>query len=226
MKTRLLYLGNTYAFEYSAELIAIEVDGEGSSYLVLDSTIFYPQGGGQPSDIGEIRSSSGCLQVVFVRNVEGQVRHYVEGDVAGLEPGQTLMLLVNKEKRLMHARAHTAGHMLVAAASTTFSEWRAVKGHHFPDGCYVEFEGVLDREKDLAIEELNQALSSIVAQNVPVAARIINGSGLREVQVGLYDPVLCGGTHSASTSEVGPVSIRTLKAKKEIIRVGYQCELV
>ena len=221
MKTRLLYWENTYLLESSAQIIAIEEGGKGEPYLVFDSTIFYPQGGGQPSDLGEVWFEEQCLKVTFVQMVDGCVRHYVDGPIDLFQPGQTVRLLVDEKQRIAHARMHTAGHLLAIAASSVCPEWRPLKGHHFPDGCYVEFEGVLNEEKEAIIEKLDSSLAEGIALDWPIKAQVINEEGTRTVQIGEHLPVLCGGTHVASCSELGIVSVRKVKAKRGRVRVGY-----
>ena len=224
MKTRLLYWENTYLLESSAQILAIEEESKGRSYLVLDSTIFYPQGGGQPSDTGEVWLGEQCLKVTFVHIVDGCVRHYIDGPVALSELGQTVRLLVDEKQRMAHACLHTAGHLLAIAASSACPEWKPVKGYHFPDGCYVEFEGTLSEEKEVVIEKLEKSLVCGIARGWPIKAQVISEEGTRTVQIGEHPSVLCGGTHLASCAELGGVSIRKIKAKKGRIKVGYDVD--
>lgn len=224
MKTRLLYWENTYLLESSAQIVGIEEGSEEKPYLVFDSTIFYPQGGGQPSDLGEVWFEEQCLKVTFVQMVDGCVHHYVDGPIDLFQPGQTVRLLVDEKQRIAHARMHTAGHLLAIAASSVCPEWKPLKGYHFPDGCYVEFEGVLNEEKEAIIERLDSSLAAGIAQGWPIQAQVINEEGTRTVQIGEHPPVLYGGTHVASCSELGIVSVRKVKAKRGRVRVGYSVE--
>ena len=74
--TALIYLSNTYLAKFTAQLLAERNDDFGTC-LILDQTIFYPQGGGQPADVGVIKSDSFHFSVNKVRlNDNGQVLHY------------------------------------------------------------------------------------------------------------------------------------------------------
>merc|ERR1712187_583778 len=91
----------------------------------LNETIFYPQGGGQPSDTGKLEAAGlPPLDVVFVSNdIErmGVIRHEVEGDVAQWEAAISackpvrVICKVDEAKRRDHARLHSAGHLLDVA---------------------------------------------------------------------------------------------------------------
>mmetsp|Transcript_20391 Transcript_20391/g.28248 ORF Transcript_20391/g.28248 Transcript_20391/m.28248 type:complete len:151 (+) Transcript_20391:137-589(+) len=65
--TQLLYFGNTYLFRAAAKVISRFVEEDGRLAVVLSSTVFYPQGGGQPSDVGTITSGKSSFQVEDVR---------------------------------------------------------------------------------------------------------------------------------------------------------------
>ena len=222
MKTRPYYWENTYLFDATARVVALKEDDAGRNYLILDQTIFYPQGGGQPSDRGEVSWAGGLLEVILVKIVDGEVRHYVEGSVDSLSPGQEVSLAVDGDTRLHHARLHTAGHVLATVVVKAFNSLRAVKGHHFPGECYVEFEGALEGDRDMIIDTLNEGLAHEIEQNWPITARVDGSTGMRDVQIGEYPPVHCGGTHVNATGELNLVTVRKFKAKKGSVKIAYE----
>ena len=73
--TELVYLKNTYEFETTAKLLKFDKDEKGT-YLILDRTLFYPQGGGQPSDLGQILVKHLKFNITFVSFNNGLVHHY------------------------------------------------------------------------------------------------------------------------------------------------------
>lgn len=78
MKTELTYLKNTYVFTETAKVIGFKENEKGKA-VILDRTIFYPQGGGQPSDTGVIKNDNGVFEVQFVGlDPEGVVWHFGE----------------------------------------------------------------------------------------------------------------------------------------------------
>jgi len=76
--TNLKYLNDTSMNQGTALFVRSDEDERGS-FLVLDGTIFYPQGGGQPSDTGIIAFESGRIELSDVRYYSGEVRHYFVG---------------------------------------------------------------------------------------------------------------------------------------------------
>ena len=78
MKTILLYLEDTYLFQETANIVE-SGKNENGKYIILDKTIFYPQGGGQPTDTGTIQNENAQFDVSMVRMDEnGIVYHYGE----------------------------------------------------------------------------------------------------------------------------------------------------
>ena len=238
MKTKLLYLEDTYCFAVHAHCVDSGVDERGP-YLILDETLFYPQGGGQPADSGVISISGVELPVQFAGFVEGAVRHYVEAVPSGLAAGTPAELHVDEASRLHHARLHTAGHLIAGALEGLMPSWKAVKGHHSTDSAYVEFEGTLPEEaRASALASLEEALAKAVAAALSVDSRLIDaeelaqlgialpphlpeGKPLRVVTIEGYPPVPCGGTHIANTQALSGLTVSKLKAKRGCIRVSY-----
>ncbi|TGW15120.1 alanine--tRNA ligase-related protein [Candidatus Hepatobacter penaei] len=134
MATQLMYREAPTCLEASALVMACDTDVRGP-FVVVDQTVFYPQGGGQPADQGEIQGADMSASVVDVRLVGGRVHHYLAprspGD--GLSPGQAVRLKVHAARRHLHARYHTAGHF-VAALGERLWGLQAIKAHQFPGG--------------------------------------------------------------------------------------------
>lgn len=104
MKTKPVYYGSPYLKELECTVLSVENKGNLSS-VILDSTIFYPVGGGQPSDRGKV----GLAHVETVRIVDGEIVHQVKGNV---NEGETVKAELDWDWRLKHMRIHTAGHLL------------------------------------------------------------------------------------------------------------------
>ena len=140
-----LYQTDTYLLTSDATVLAIEpLDGDAGWAVVLDRTVFHPQGGGQPADVGTLQGESGVpFAVGMVRKgLTGVVRH--EG--ASPPPfavGSRVRCAVRGESRLLSARVHSAGHLIDVAmtASGMADRLRPTKGYHFTPGSYVEYEG-------------------------------------------------------------------------------------
>lgn len=110
MQTIKAYLEDTYCFAGHGEVIHTGMDDKGH-FFILDKTIFYPQGGGQPSDQGYLEIDSTRLAVSHVRMIDNQIRHYSNQDCKELL-GKSPKLIIDHEKRLLHAKLHTSGHLI------------------------------------------------------------------------------------------------------------------
>lgn len=228
--TKALYLQDTYLFEAKAKVIARGHDDKGS-YVVLDETVFYPQGGGQPSDVGTLKGNGFEVAVVQVRQVEGEIRHYVTGTVP---EGVELACQINPVRRLLNARYHTAAHLLGNVVEEMCPGLKAVKGHSFPQEAYVEFQG----ESAVDEAQILRGLETAIARDMPTRVfdvapeefeaqfyklpyAILGNKALRVVQIGDCMPIPCGGTHLARTGEIGAVTIGKVKSKGGMMKVPY-----
>jgi Ser-tRNA(Ala) deacylase AlaX len=132
--------------------------------LVLDQTLFYPQGGGQPSDTGYIFKikhqdtfhsvSTPHFRVKMVRLMdEGEIYHIgsfvnVADDGVTVQEQDQVVMQIDAVSRELHRRYHTAGHVIsVAVRSFDLPDVQEIKGHHFPGEAYVEFQGTIPKER-------------------------------------------------------------------------------
>ncbi len=75
MSTQLLCLENTYNYSFTAKITKAGIFNE-TPYIILDQTMFYPQGGGQPSDIGTIESDGNIFEVSKCQIIEDKCYHF------------------------------------------------------------------------------------------------------------------------------------------------------
>jgi Ser-tRNA(Ala) deacylase AlaX len=230
--TELIYLTEMDSVTTSARIVSAN-----DSNLVLDRTIFYPQGGGQPSDQGEIYNDTFRFSVRSVEFSGGVVNHL--GSLRGEMPkiGDEAILEINSEMRTHHSRLQTAGHLIVNATEA-HRPLRPVKGFHFPEGPYVEFEGKVDEgERSVLLETLQREVEQLVQRDLPVEHRLIDRSELhaicpyvpanlpadkptRVVVIdGLGQP--CGGTHARTTGQLQGLIVAKMKSKKGNVRLYY-----
>ncbi len=168
--TNLKYLTDIYVDEDESLLLHYGLDDRGT-YLLLNQTIFYPQAGGQPSDVGFIQCGEERFDVNFVGFRDGQVRHYISGVLLNLDeyPGKTCVLRLAKSRRIKHARPHTVGHLIVGIIDAQRGSMRAMKGFHFEEGPYVEFEGEPVDGADPLLADLQAKVDRLVADAPQVA---------------------------------------------------------
>ncbi len=235
--TKLLYLEDFSVLEKEARVLEVRNE-EGREVIVLDATIMYPQGGGQPYDKGTIESVSGKFIVEEVRFVDGIVRHIGKFERGGFSAGETVRCTVDRERRALNSRLHSGGHVVDLGVTQLKLGWIPGKGYHFPDGPYVEYEGTFneaDKEKiRVALEEMcNKCIAEgretkllfmdkeqmkSVCHHVP--DYIPEGKPARVVMYGDFG-VPCGGTHVQNLSEIGHLTIRKIKAGGGKIKVSY-----
>ena len=246
-----LYLDNGKLFEISAVVVTfVELEESARKHgrfsVETEQSIFHPQGGGQPSDKGYIKSDGSIMDVKFVQvnPVSQRIVHICElqqGDADAFRDGCTVQLHVDKEARLLHARLHSAGHAIDTAMlrAGLYDKVRPTKGYHFTDAPYVEFEGELSQDTIAAMPGLlNEHLDTIVAENLSTdisylsreeAASVCGGDlasypdTVRVVNVAGH-PCPCGGTHVENTRELGKVVVTKVKRKKRIIKVSYELQ--
>ena len=234
--TKLAYLDDTYLIEDGAALVRIDADERGA-FLVLDRTILYPQGGGQPSDTGAIILGSDKLAINSVKKIDGEVRHYFNDHFYGAaESGANAMIKVDVEKRILHARYHTAGHLLsnIVESLSEPGSLVAFKGFQYPEGAYVEFDNQSGIDVEIHIDSINQKISLSIGDDLNILANYrsserieghVNEESSRLVQIGNYPPIPCGGTHVSKLSELKNVAVTKAKTKKNITRISYALEL-
>mmetsp|Transcript_42894 Transcript_42894/g.115458 ORF Transcript_42894/g.115458 Transcript_42894/m.115458 type:complete len:1055 (+) Transcript_42894:777-3941(+) len=155
-----LYMDDTLTFSMEGAAVvsdsASEGEREGGTVkVILDKTIFHPQGGGQPTDKGTIMTlDGGCeFNVIMVKEdrATGIVEHegtFAKGAMSDLRSaGSSLALSIDGAWRVSCAKVHSAGHALDVGMVALGYTIRPTKGYHFPEGPYVEYEATCPEEK-------------------------------------------------------------------------------
>jgi len=103
-----LYLMDSYLRECDATVASVKDE----RYIVLDQTIFYPKGGGQPCDTGRMVKDGQTFNIVFVGKFSGEISHEV--DQPGLGVGDRVHCILDWERRYRLMRSHTAAHVFAS----------------------------------------------------------------------------------------------------------------
>ncbi len=207
------YEREPYRTRLEVQVLAVGEE-DGRSYAVLDDTVLFPEGGGQPADRGVL----GGVAVVDVKRRDGAVRHYLATSVAE-GPAE---LALDWQRRFDHMQQHTAQHLLSAIAADRFG-WPTTSFHLAERMSDVELDvPSLSPSQRIALEE---AVASEVRAARPVRARRVSPAeystlavrtrGLPEghtgdvrlVEIAGIDVTTCGGTHLESTAEIEAVSL-------------------
>ncbi len=225
--TELTYLTDTYTFTGTATIVKTGTNEYGT-YIILDRTIFYPQWGGQPSDHGTVSSESGIFHVDMVRLDEyGVVLHYGTYKDGELRAWMTVSTGIDAERRMLHARIHSAGHLMDIALRNIGIELTPTKGYHFSDWPYVEYYWTLVEPIESILPRLQAEIDHLIELDIPVivttdmSVQSPLGKTPRYVQFEGYTGCGCGGTPVRSSGEIGKVTIRKIKMKEGSLRVSY-----
>lgn len=221
-----LYSTQQYARETDARIVDVDPD---DGRVLLDRTVFYPGGGGQPHDVGEVVLGDDRLQVVRVAEDDRGVWHWLDGGLPGT--GTDVRAVVDWDRRYRLMRTHTAMHALCGVVWARYAS-PVTGGNMEPGVGRLDFElPDWDPEDKATLEdELNEqlqaarpvAISFLPREEADQDPSLIRTkvsllpASLREVRVvdivGL-DRQADGGTHVASTTEVGRVRIGKVESK-------------
>lgn len=220
-----LFRENAYLTHCTAT-VTHAIDGA----VVLDQTVFYPQGGGQPGDTGTLELADGRkLAVCDTRKsqqIDGAIEHVVQDLDATSVVGQQVVVTLDWERRYRLMRMHTCMHLLCAVVEG------GVTGGSIRDGsARLDFDlpdVLLDKE------DITRQLNDLVARDALIKDRWITeaeldakpdmvrtmsvqpprGHGqIRVVEITDIDLQPCGGTHVRRTGEVGPVRVKKIEKK-------------
>ena len=209
--TEALYLASD-DLECTARVLSCRKTQEGLWAVVCDRTVFHPQGGGQPSDIGWINE----VVVRKVIHTPEAIVHLCEAALGG-----EVSMAVDAKTRRLHSRLHSAGH-IIGFVGDEYG-WHATKGNHFPGESRVVFEPQNPEAIQLTEAEVLQSeVNALISKKLE--RRITEIDGLRYVTWGDLRAYPCGGTHVANTEEIGKVCISKIKMKKGQISVSYLLE--
>jgi len=219
-ETVTLYYEDPYQRSFEGKVLQV-LDGK---YVVLDRTIFYPEGGGQPADNGELRFRTGSAKVVDAQKVRNVIVHVIEGKAPKTE--ETVTAEIDWNRRISLMRHHAATHTITGAARRVLGEhaWQAgaqkgVDRSRLDVSHWLRFTP----EQVKAIETL---ANSVVMSNVPIKVSwmpreeaekqygfrlyqggVVPGREIRVVMVGDWDVEACGGLYCRTTGEIGLIKI-------------------
>jgi misacylated tRNA(Ala) deacylase len=227
MPTDVLFRDDAYLKDCSAMIVARTPEGG----LVLDRTVFYATGGGQPGDRGELRTEEGVavpiVSAAYADAERTEVVHIPAADAGvALAAGERVTAAIDWPVRHARMRIHTALHLL-----------SAVLPYPVTGGAIGDGDGRLDfdiPEAGLDKDEIAAKLADMIAADAPVQARWISseellanpglvktmavkpptGSGrVRLIEIVGYDLQPCGGTHVRSTGEIGAIQVTQIEKK-------------
>ena len=215
---------NAYATSIDATVVAVIDEG-----LILDKTVFYARGGGQPGDTGRIAGDFGEVAVTDTFRMKGDPVHQFEG--SSPKVGDLVTATIDWDRRYLLMRTHTALHALTAVIYRDFGA-KVTGGDMKPGTARMDFElSSISRE---FAEDVARKLNAELQRGYETAIRFLDREvafadpdlirtkvnllpdflqTIRVVDIVGLDKQADGGTHVSNTSEVG--SIRVIKTESK-----------
>jgi len=223
LETELLCLTDSYQKECDAKVIAVDGD-----FVILDRTVFFPIGGGAPSDNGKISCGDKRADVAEVSKKDGRILHKVSQQPFSV--GDSVHCTLDWENRYRIMRMHTCSHVLGAIM---FESGAQVTGNQL--GTTItrfDFDCPAGTERQ-AFEQAVDKLNALLAQDAPVKVYSLprdeafkipgvvkladklppSVESLRIVEIAGIDTQACGGMHVRSLSEIGQARIEKIENK-------------
>ena len=233
--TNLLYQTDSYISQFTATITAVDQE---SKSITLDQSAFYPGGGGQPCDFGEIETGDVHFPVLKVKKQGDDVAHFLgEGQLPS--PGTQVNALIDWDRRFKLMRTHTALHILCGVvfrdygALVTGGDMEPLAGrmdfefdrmqadlvHDIESAANKEVEAareirvkILPREEAFQIPDLIRTKINLLPEGI---------TKVRTVEISGLDLQADGGTHVRSTAEVGKIRVVDYKSKGAINKRIY-----
>jgi len=222
--------------EFEAVVLDVIEHDDGCD-VVLDQTMFYPEGGGQPADVGTLSTDDVTVEVTDVREVDGVVLHRADGSPGKGEFVRGQIDGTRRERLMQH---HTATHIVGHAARQVLGDHVRQAGaqkHTTSARLDIRHYESVTREQ---LKEIERVANELVTENVPVTPEWIDRNeaearyGFDIYQGGIpegeqirlihadEDTQACGGTHVSQTGDVGAIKLLgTERIQDGVVRLTY-----
>ncbi len=252
-ETDLLFYKDFYQKEADALILDV-VEKDGAINVILDQTVFYPEGGGQPSDEGIISIDGEIYEIEYASKINNIVLHQLaleedekEDVLESLREavGKKTHVAINWNRRITLARHHTGTHIVIAAARKVLGQhiWQAGSQNGL-ERARIDLSHYKRISQD-EIDEIEKLANEIVMQNIDLEIRwltrdeaekkygfrlyqggVVPGSQIRVVKIPGIDVQACAGTHLSRTGEVGPIKInKTERVQDGVERIDFSSGL-
>ncbi|MGI2327838.1 alanyl-tRNA editing protein [Planococcus sp. YIM B11945] len=224
--TNKLYYENPELRAHTVAVLQNEKDSHGD-YVVLDQTIFYPEGGGQPNDLGTING----VNVYDVQTVRGEIRHYIETPL----PLGTYQTELDWARRWDHMQQHAGQHVL----SAVFDDVYQMKTSSFHLGKErVSIDLNAPEITGSQLEDVEKRANAVIRRHLPIQTQWVTQEQAAEmnlrkppavdgpIRLVIMDGVdtnACGGTHPLNTADIETIKIISTEKSKGGTRVYFLC---
>lgn len=224
--TEKLFYSDPYCKEFQAKVLACRAEKDAYS-LVLDRTAFYPEGGGQPCDRGEIAG----IPVLDVHERQGEILHTLK---EALPVGSTVKGSIQWQRRFDHMQNHSGEHLVSGLIHEKYG-YDNVGFHMGSDFITIDFNGMIDED---GLREIEREANEAVWRDFPVeiswptreelealpyrSKKELSGA-VRLVGFPGVDLCACCGTHVARTGEIGMISLFSCVKFHSGVRIEMLC---
>jgi alanyl-tRNA synthetase len=232
--TRLLYYEDESIRKFTAKVLKV-IDNK---YVILDQTAFYPRGGGQEPDNGDIDDIKVMELIKQSDIIIHKLKDAREKDIV---EGKTVYATINGRRRDLITKHHTATHILNTASRSNLGSW-VWQNSAFKDEGYARLDithhSALNREE---VERIEKTANNVIRQNLPVRIKIydrgdaeqqysfriyqggvVPTNNIRIVNIEGWDIEACGGTHIGQTGEIGLIKIiKAERIQDGIVRLEF-----
>ena len=218
--TKKLYDIDSHLKEFEATVLSCE-----NAVAVLDKTAFFPEGGGQTADTGEIDG----VRVLDVQIKDGIIYHYLEKDI---ESSKTVKCKIDWDERFRKMQNHSGEHIISGIVHSLYG-FNNVGFHLSKAEMTMDFDGILTREDLLKIELLaNKAVWQNVKfncyypeslENLEYRSKLDLTEDVRIVEIEGYDRCACCAPHVNTSSEIGVIKILDFCKLRGGVRLFVKC---
>lgn len=221
-----LFHKNTYIKEFNANIVQI-IERNNQFHVELNQTAFYPEGGGQPSDVGYIDD----IEVYRVYEEQDKVYHVIHKLPSKFE---NIKCKIDWEKRFDHMQQHLGQHIL-SAAFEKLHDAKTIGFHLSKNSVTIDIDKALSNEDIRKVEYFTNQIvfNDLLVQilypnekelaNMPLRKLPTVTENIRIVKLDDFDYSPCCGTHPNRTGEVGLIKIRRFEKYKSGLRIDFVC---
>ncbi len=226
-RKKLIYYKDPYQTDFTATILSVEkVRGKEEKWDVnLDRTSFYPEGGGQPSDFGEIDG----IKVDYVYKKDSEIFHRMDS-----EPGmKEVNCRIDWSHRYDYMQQHTGQHIISGALHA--SGYGTVSVHQGENLTTIEIDKPEISGEDLKLIE--NVSNKIISRNLDVSSEWVNDDRIKDlslrrrpkvsgqiriISIDDFDQVACGGIHTRSTGEIECIKYISVEKIRGHARIGWK----
>lgn len=243
MKSVRIYQTNPYCKDTVCEVVEV-TQKNNTDIVVTDKSMFFPEGGGQPSDVGTITLNGVTYRVThaYDHSLEESVYHETDAPAGTFSVGDKVELAIDWDARFINMQRHCGEHMLSGAFHNLYKGVN--KGFHMGADYIaidIDLDGrILNAEEIAAAEDM---VNATIRANLPVEVKFFDSyeeSKVRPVRKDVphdgrvsivtigdidnpFDCIACCGTHPATTAEVGVVAVYKSEPNKGMTRIYFDC---